>query len=416
MSRKERDWLKVLTRVVKRELQLKEAAFLMAVSYRQCLRRLSRFKAEGDVGLLHRGRGRSNRRIDAEKKRAILEVYEKRYSGFGPTLAAEKLLEREKLKVGAETLRRWLIKSGKWTRRRKRKSHRSWRPRKEHFGEMVQMDGSKHEWFGKKKPSCFLMNMVDDATGITMSMLSPEETTVAAMELLWAWIERYGMPASLYTDRKTVYVPEEKVVERAKLTGESPFTQFGRACNQLGIKIIKAYSPQAKGRVERSNGLYQDRLVKELQLEGITDIATANRYLAGGYQDKLNEKFAVKPARKANFHRSGKGYVLSAILCIQEDRDLTADWIVRFENSFYQLKPQSRKPPTVRKVKVCRYLDGELHFCYRGKNLAYTRIEARKTREKVPTKKTSQKAKSQWVPPSSHPWRRSSKPIPHNRG
>ncbi len=196
MSRKERDWLKVLTRVLKRELRLKEAAFLMAVSYRQCLRRLSRFKAEGDAGLLHRGRGRSNRRIDAEKKRVILEVYEKRYSGFGPTLAAEKLLEREKLKVGAETLRRWLIKSGKWTRRRKRKSHRSWRPRKEHFGEMVQMDGSKHEWFGKKKPSYFLMSMVDDATGITMSMLSTEETTVAAMELLLAWIERYGIPVS----------------------------------------------------------------------------------------------------------------------------------------------------------------------------------------------------------------------------
>jgi hypothetical protein len=416
MSRKERDWLKVLIRVVKRELRLKEAAFLMSVSYRQCLRRLSRFKAEGDAGLIHRGRGRSNRRIDEEKKRAILKIYETRYAGFGPTLAAEKLWEREKLKVGAETLRRWLIRAGKWTKRRKRKCHRSWRPRREHFGEMVQMDGSKHEWFGEKKPSCFLMSMVDDATGVTMSLLSPEETTVAAMQLLWKWIERYGIPASLYTDRKTVYVPAEKVTERAKWTGESPFTQFGRACNQLGIKIIKAYSPQAKGRIERSNGLYQDRLVKELRLEGITDIAIANRYLAGGYQDKLNEKFAIKPAKNADFHRNAKGYVLSAILCTEEDRSLTADWIVRFENSFYQLKPQSRKPPTVSKVKVRRYLDGELHFCYRGKNLAYTKIEGRETRVKVPPQKTSQRAKSQWIPPEGHPWRRSYKTIPHHRG
>jgi len=414
MSRKERDWLRVLVRVVKRELLVKEAAFLMSASYRQCLRRLKRFKSEGDAGLLHRGRGQSNRRIDEEKKQAMLMTYQTRYSGFGPTLAAEKLWENEKLKVGAETLRRWLIEAGLWTRRRKRKCHRSWRPRREHFGEMVQMDGSKHKWFGEERTSCFLMSMVDDATGVTMSLLSEEETTVAAMHLLWKWIERYGIPASLYTDRKTVYVPDEKVIERARWSGQSAFTQFGRACDQLGIQLIKAYSPQAKGRIERSNGLYQDRLVKELRLEAITDIEKANRCIAGGFQDKLNEKFAVKPAKKANFHRSAKGYALSDILSTQEDRALTADWIVRFENGFYQLRPQSRKPPTVSKVKVRRYLNGELHFCYRGKNLAYTKIEGRAPRVKQATEKLGRAPR--WTPPANHPWRRSYKTIPHNRG
>ncbi len=417
MSRKERDWMRVAARVVKGELLLKEAAFLMSVSYRQCLRRLKRYRAEGDKGLLHRGRGRSNRRIEEESKQAILKAYQTQYAGFGPTLAAEKLWEREKLKVGAETLRRWLIKAGLWTRRRKRKSHRTWRQRREHFGELVQMDGSKHRWFGEAGPSCFLMSMVDDATGITMSLLSQEETTAAAMELLWKWIERYGIPASLYTDRKNVYVPDEKVLEEARLTGQSAFTQFGRACNDLRIKIIKAYSPQAKGRIERSNGLYQDRLVKELRLESITDIETANRYLATGYQNKLNQKFAVKPAKSADFHRSAKGYNLKEIFSIQQKRSLTRDWIVRFENGFYQLRSRSRRPPTTRTVKVQRYLNGELHFSYRGASLPYTKIEVRQVRVKPsPQKKASKAPKTRWSPPPTHPWRRSYKTIPHTRG
>lgn len=405
MSRKERDWSHVLSRAVRGELSLKEAAFLMSVSYRQCLRRMKRFRGEGDEGLLHRGRGRSNRRISEEKKQTILAIYETRYAGFGPTLAAEKLLENEKLKIGVETLRRWLMKSGLWTRRRKRKTHRSWRPRREHFGELVQMDGSKHKWFGEEQPSCFLMSMVDDATGVTMSLLSQEETTLAAMELLWKWIERYGIPSSLYTDRKTVYVPDEKVVEKAKWTGEEALTQFGRACNELGVRLIKAYSPQAKGRIERSNGLYQDRLVKELRLMTITDIERANRYIAGGYQDKLNEKFAVAPAEKADFHRSAKGYVLSEIFSIQDERALNEDWIVRYENGFYQLQHKGSVPPTVRRVTVRRYLNGELHFSYRGRNLSYTEIEGLAPRVKSLRCKPPLLPKRRWTPPANHPWR-----------
>ena len=405
MSRKERDWSQVLSRVERGELNVKEAAFLMSVSYRQCLRRIKRFRAEGDAGLLHRGRGRSNRRISEESKQAILTIYETRYAGFGPTLATEKLWENEKLKIGIETLRRWLMKAGLWTRRRKRKSHRSWRPRRSHFGEMVQMDGSKHKWFGEEEPSCFLMNMVDDATGVTMSLLSREETTLAAMELLWKWIDRYGIPASLYTDRKTVYVPDEKVLEKAKWTGEEALTQFGRACNELGITLIKAYSPQAKGRVERSNGLYQDRLVKELRLMSIADIEKANLFIAGGYQDKLNQKFAVAPVKNADFHRSAKGYVLSEIFSIQEKRALTEDWMVRFDNGFYQLQHKGSSSPTLRNVTVRRYLNGELHFSYRGKNLSYTKIEALASRVKSLSSKAASGSKQRWIPPANHPWR-----------
>lgn len=405
MSAKERERLKIFARVKRGELQQKEAAVLCQLEYRYLRRLYQRYCMQGDRGLVHQGRGRpSNRAKTAEFKATVLARYQERYPDFGPTLAAEKLALEGHV-IDHETLRGWLLKAGLWQKRRKRAQHRSWRERRAHFGELVQLDGSHHKWFEERGNKCCLMNMVDDAQGTTQSLLDEEETIFAAMGLLWRWIELYGIPQSLYTDKKNVYVVDEKTRERAADSGEEVFTQFGRACRQLGIKIITAHSPEAKGRVERNHGTYQDRLVKELRLAEISTIAAGNEFLHNGYCAQLNEKFAVAPRSTVDFHRSAKGYDLASIFCLEEERAVTTDWIVRFANQFYQLQPPRKTQVGKGKVCVRRYLNGELHFFYADRDLAYTILAER------PKAKTGFKVKSKnrrcltSVPPANHVWR-----------
>ena len=411
MSGQERERLKIFARVKRGELQQKEAAVLCQLEYRYLRRLYKRYCEQGDRGLVHQGRGRpSNRAKPNELKAAVLARYQERYGDFGPTLAAEKLALDGYL-VDHETLRNWLIKAGLWQKRRQRARHRSWRERRAHFGELVQMDGSHHKWFEERTSKCCLMNMVDDAQGTTLSWLAEEETIFAAMKLLWQWIELYGIPHSLYTDKKNVYVIDEKTREKAADSGEELFTQFGRACRQLGIKIITAHSPEAKGRVERNHGIYQDRLVKEFRLGEINTIAAGNEFLHDGYCAQLNEKFAVAPRSEVDFHRSAKGYDLASIFCIEEERSVSADWIVRFENQFYQLLPLRKRQVAKGKVRVRRYLNGQLHFCYAEQDVAYTLLPERpkaKTVIKVKSKKprsSGTNISEQYVPPTNQAWR-----------
>lgn len=411
MSAQERERLKIFARVKRGELQQKEAAVLCQLEYRYLRRLYKRYGAQGDRGLVHQGRGRpSNRAKPAEFKATVLARYQERYGDFGPTLAAEKLALDGHV-VDHETLRGWLIKAGLWQKRRQRTKHRSWRERRAHFGELVQMDGSHHKWFEERASKCCLMNMVDDAQGTTLSWLAEEETIFAAMKLLWQWIDLYGIPHSLYTDKKNVYVIDEKTREKAADSGEEVFTQFGRACRQLGIKIITAHSPEAKGRVERNHGTYQDRLVKELRLAAINTIAAGNEFLHDGYCAQLNEKFAVAPRSEVDFHRSAKGYDLASIFCIEEERSVSADWIVRFANQFYQLQPLRKRQVAKGKVRVRRYLNGQLHFCYGARDVAYTLLPERpkaKTVVKVKSKKPRPSGTNiieQYVPPSNRAWR-----------
>ena len=408
MSQRERERLKVFERVKRGELRQMEAAEVCGLSYRQTRRLYGRYRELGDRGLVHRGRGRpSNRQYGSEFRQAVLARYQERYPDFGPTLAAEKLA-LDGYALDHETLRGWLLKAKLWRKRRKRAKHRSWRERRAHFGELVQLDGSHHQWFEKRAPKSCLMNMVDDATSTTQSLFAAEETSFAAMELLWQWIERYGIPRALYTDRKNVYVVDEQTRQRAADSGEEALTQFGRACKELGITIIKAYSPEAKGRVERSHGTYQDRLVKELRLAGIETIAASNELLPQFCQ-QLNQKFAVAARAVADYHRSAKGYDLAAIFCYQEERTITADWIVRFENQFYQLEPRRKGQSPRGKIKAQRYLNGELHFRYGQDELAYTLLAARPQ----PASKAKRKKRAQsdsimdkYVPPPTHAWRK----------
>lgn len=407
MSLKERERLKVLSRVESGGLRLVDAAGILGVSYRTVLRSLKRYREKGDAGLTHLGRGRpSNRGAPAAVKEKILARYDERYPDFGPTLAAEKLA-LDGYEVGHETLRRWLIASGRWKKKRRRSKHRSQRDRKMHFGEMVQMDGSHHDWFEGRAGRCCLMNMVDDATSARYAILSEEETTEAAMRALWGWIDRYGIPASVYVDKKTVYVVDEKSRERAKDEGREALTQFGRACKKLGIRIITANSPQAKGRIERGHGIYQDRLVKELRLEETDDIGGANRFLEEWFLADLNERYSVEAAAEADYHRSAEGYDLADIFSIEEERSLTQDWIVRFENRFFQLVPKRKGMSGRGKVMVRRRLDGSLHFVRDGEEFEWSELPARPApKPKEKKRRGSETVMQKYIPPPDHPWRR----------
>jgi len=412
MSRKERDSQVTLERVKRKEIKLVEAAEVLGISYRQCRRRYSRYKTEGAAGLVHRLRGcYSNRALADETRVLIVRLYREIYDGFGPVLFAEKLAKAHEIKVDHETVRRLLIKEGLWQVTRKRKKrHRSWRQRRAHFGEMVQMDGSHHLWFEERGEMCCLMVMIDDATGIRMSLLATGETTDAAMRLLWMWIERYGVPKSLYTDKKNVFVPSEKDQEIARLEGRECSTQFGRACSKLGIEIIRAHSPEAKGRVERSNGVYQDRLVKEMRLKRISNIAEANELLdSGGFDRELNRRFSCQPREKADFHRPAHIYDLPSIFCIQEQRTLSANWTLSFENRIYQIESESANySPASRKVQVRRYLDGGLHMFYRGSEARFQELNPNKVGEQKKTpagRRSSARAGTAPPPAPNHPWK-----------
>ena len=391
MSEKERIRKTMFDEVKAGRLTLIKASERLELSYRHVIRSYGRFAAQGDAGLVHRNRGRpSNRATVAKDKAAVLKRYAQRYEGFGPTLAAEKLAV-DGYKVDHETLRRWLIADGQWSRRRKRKGYRIRRERKAHFGQLVQMDGSHHQWLGTEGPQCCLMNMVDDATGHTLSLMADQETTAAAMELLWAWCELYGIPQTLYTDKKSVFVTTREPTIEEQLAGEEPQTAFGKACAKLGIEIIPAHSPQAKGRVERNHGVYQDRFVKELALRRITTIDGANKALRNGFIDMLNAKFEKAPTAQPDFHRPLASSInLADVFCIEDYRIVQNDWTVRYENDHYQILEDNRPLPRPKdKIVIRTRLDGSVHLLYHDRPLQYRKL----TRAQL-TQKTGLKAKS----------------------
>jgi len=340
----------------------------------------------------------------------VLQRYEARYQSFelGPTLLAEKLAT-EGLVVDHETLRRWLLAKGYWTKRRKRAAHRSRRTRRGHFGELVQMDGSHHCWFGADRPKACLMELVDDATGTTLAFMAQEETTEAAMRVLWQWIERYGVPQALYTDRKNVYVTDREPTLAEQLAGEAPLTIFGKACKKLGIEIIPANSPQAKGRVERKHGVLQDRFVKELALAGVKTIASANRVVQNGFMQTLNAKFGQAPLESQDFHRPVAASVdLADIFCVEEERTLANDWTIRQDNRYYQITCNNKPLPKPKdKLLMRRRLNGELVILYRGRPLQFEALTPRQYDKTAPKPRPPVPEKNKTRSPKKEPPRRS---------
>ncbi len=418
MSRKELKRKSVLELAQNKHITLREASRRMKLGYRQTLRVYARFCSEGDAGLVHRNRGkRSNRAHPESFRQKIVSRYRKRYKqhDLGPTLAAEKLAD-EGLEVDHETLRRWLLEAGDWQKQRKRKIHRTRRQRRSHFGELVQMDGSHHNWFGSDHGKTCLMNMVDDATGRTMGLMDHQETTEAAMFLLWRWVDKYGIPLALYTDKKNVYLPTRKPTVKELLAEQEPKTAFGRACEKLEIEIIAAHSPQAKGRVERSNGTYQDRFVKELALRGITTCNTADKLLQNGFCENLNTKFAVKPLEEEDYHRPvPKWLKLEDVFCFDDQRVVQNDWTIRYNGNFYQILKENRPLPRPKdKVLVRTRLDGSEDLIFKDKALEFCRITTNELRDRTykhnakrpalrPGVSMPQKAHK---PAADHPWKK----------
>jgi len=342
------------------QLLLVDAGRLMRVSYRQAKRLWKRYREEGAAGLQHRSAGRvSNRAHDAGMRRKALRLVREKYGGavgerFGPTLAAEHLASEDGLQIDAETLRRWMLAEGLWSRERKRRGHRRRRERKEHFGELVQMDGSFHAWLEERGPQGCLIDMVDDATNTTWAQLGEQETIWAVADALRAWIERYGVPLALYVDWKNLY--KRAATPKERLRGEEPITQFGRMCAKLGIALIAAHSPQAKGRVERVHGTHQDRLVKKLRRRGICSHQGANVYPRKDYLPEHNERFARRPARAENYHwRAPRGAELDRIFRLESERVVSQDGVVRYANRYFQLGAQVR---AASKVLVCEGRQG----------------------------------------------------------
>jgi transposase len=370
MSQPERDVLKVMGPVLTGERTQAEAARLLKKSVRQIRRIQRRLEAEGDQGVIHRLRGQpSNHQSDEAFRKEVIAVYQADYSDFGPTLAAEKLAERQ-LGVSSESLRRWLLAEGLWTPKRRRNPHRSRRARRECFGEMIQADGSEHDWTEGRGETMELLVMIDDATNRIEARFYPGERLVCYFDLLDRYLKRHGRPLAFYADRSTIFQPKEKSLK-------ADDTQFGRALRELDVELIAAYSPQAKGRVERFFGYAQDRWVKEMRLAGVQTIAEANALIETKLQPEYNRRF-TKPAHSPNdAHRPlGPKQNPSAILSVQTKRVVSNDYVVRFQNRFYQLHKPARPGLRGGQVIVEERLDGTLAIRFKNSYLDYHEIEA----------------------------------------
>lgn len=399
-SQRELKRLHIIQKVLEGGITQRDASEVLILSDRQIRRLVKRVKIEGEKGLIHRSRGRpSNRRISQKIKEKVLKLYRTQYEGFGPTLAAEKLGERDSIAINDETLRVWLIESGDWKKSRKRRAYRQWRERKQYRGEMIQMDGSHHDWFEGRGPQCVFMGYIDDATGTVFGRFYPYEGTMPAMDSFRRYIKRYGLPMSIYLDKHTTYKSPSKPSFEDEVNGTKPLSEFERALKELGVQVIHANSPQAKGRIERCFGTLQDRLVKEMRLQGIQDTEEANRFLAY-YLPIYNRRFPVKPLGKDNLHRKiPKGLNLDSIFCMKTERALRNDFTVAHNKKLYQIEEKIRAS----KVVVQDRLDGSVVITYKEIPLTFREITTRPVKEKKQPlpfvhRKTS-------TPPKHHAWR-----------
>lgn len=407
MRREEVQRLQLVQKVLKGEVTQAVVAEALGMSDRQVRRIVKRVKAEGDSGIMHRLRGKaSNRKYEDGFKERVIGIYRRKYAGFGPLLASEKLEEHDKIAVSDETLRKWLIGEGLWQKKRRGRHHRQWRERKGRLGEMVQMDGSHHDWFEGRGPRCVLMGYIDDATGRVYGRFGEYEGTIPVMESFGCYIRKYGIPSSVYLDRHSTYKQSKgKLTIEEELAGTELLSEFERACQELGVKVIHAHSPQAKGRIERLFRTFQDRVIKEMRLRGIKTIEEANTFLKG-YLPFYNRRFSVIAREKGDMHRHvPQGIRLERVLCIKTRRALRNDFTVAHNKKLYQIIDEIKAA----KVTVEERLDGTLKIYHNDQRLQYTEIEHRPYRPLKPKHKDKHYAHAgkQWKPPADHPWRHS---------
>jgi transposase len=382
MSRKERERLVIFNQIKLKQMDRRGAAELLGVSLRQLQRLYPRWIREGDGGLIHRSRGkRSPRHWDTADRDRALSLVRESYRGFGPTLLSEKLGQLHGIWASHDTIRRWLLEAGLLEKTRRGRRSRCRRQRKRRFGEMVQMDGSPHAWLEDRSGPFVLMTVIDDATGRRRGRFFPAETMEAAMQAFGMWCQRFGVPVSLYVDRHGIYRADRDPTAEELRSGKRPVTQFGRAMKEMDVELILARSPQAKGRVERSNGLLQDRLVKELRLAGVKSLEEANRWLeASHYWDTLDEKFAVEAAEETDAHRP-LVVRLEDVMCIKEKRSVGLDGCVQWSGRVLQMEDSTR----LKRVEVWERLDGSVELLGDGRRLHYREIS-------LATRRLNQKA------------------------
>lgn len=399
MSQRDRTRLHVIHKAIEGLLKQKEAAEMLLLSSRHIRRLIKKVREEGDWGIIHKSRGKpSNSSLPKKIKDKAIKSYREKLKGFGPTLASEKLLELEGIEVNDETLRNWLIETGDWEKLRKSRKHRQWRPRKHYFGEMIQIDGSHHDWFEGRGPECVLMGYIDDATGKVYARFYEYEGIIPAMDSFKRYVKRYGIPVSIYLDKHTTY----KSPKKTAFIGydEEPLSQFERAMKELGVEVKHAHSPQAKGRIERLFRTFQDRVVKEMRLKGIKTIEEANKFLKR-YLPLYNKKFAVKPKEKKDIHRDiPKGMNLNSILCIKTERILRNDFTVAHSGKLFQIQDKIK----VGKVIVEERINGTMAITHNDTFLKFKEITERPERQKTMPCRGIKKKQSKL--PADHPWRK----------
>jgi transposase len=400
MRSKEARRLHLIEQVIEKRLTQKQAAEHLGLSDRQIRRLTKRLLEEGERGLCHRSRGRpSNRRIDPKRKEKIMVLYSERYAGFGPTLAAEKLSERDGITLSDETLRLWLKQAQVSYPSRKKRPHRRWRERRGQLGELLQMDGSHHDWLEGRGPWCVLMAYIDDATSRVYARFYEYEGSYPAMDSFRRYIRRYGVPLGIYFDKHSTYKSTAKQTTEEQLLDVEPMSQFQRSLAELAVEVIHADSPQAKGRIERLFRTFQDRLIKEMRLEKIASIEEANRFLER-YLPIYNRRFGVVPAKPGDLHRAAPpARELDRILCIKSERVLRKDWTISYEGKLYQIQENLR----AEKICVEERLDGSLHLSHQGRSLRYTEILSRPLKVQPPSHRNQTPKSSK--PAADHPWR-----------
>lgn len=393
--------LGVIQQAIEGNITEEEAANILDISVRQVRRLKKKVREEGVIGLAHKNRGKeSNRAIEEKRKQKIIKICQSKYEGFGPTLASEKLFEIEKEEVNAETLRLWFIDEGIEYKKRKTKKHRAWRERRASYGKMVQMDGSHHKWFENRGPKCVLIGHIDDATGKMYGNFYEYEGTKPFMESFKKYVKKNGIPQQVYLDMHTTYKSPKKASIEDELNNQRSLTQVGRALKELGVDIIYARSPQAKGRIERSFETHQDRLVKELRLVGIDNIKDANKFLHSYYWPKHNRKFAVKAKDKVDVHMEvPKGIDLNRVFSIKNRASLRNDFTVQYEKKFYQIL----EPIRAEKVVIEERLNGKIYVYHKDKQLKY-KVIAKKPQEKKRIK-VARRRKKVYIPPKEHPFK-----------
>lgn len=401
MRRKELRRLHVIQKVLDKGIKQVEAAEILILSKRQVKRIVKRVREEGEAGIIHRLRGRrSSNAIDEKKKIEAKGICKRKYEDFGPTLASEKLFENEKIQISKETVRQWMIEEGLWIVKRKRRKHRRWRERKPYYGQMTQMDGSHHDWLEERGPKLVLMGYIDDATNKVHAQFYAYEGTIPALDSFKKYVKKNGFPQSVYLDKHSTYKSQAKPTIEDELKNAGPESQFERALRELGVEVLHANSPQAKGRIERLFKTFQDRLVKELRLCGAKTLEEANQCL-DEYLPKYNKKFMVEAREKGNLHRDvPKGLNLDEILCIKKGHPLRNDFTIVHDKKLYQVLDKT----AARKVEVQERVNGQMLIIYKGERLKYKEIDTRPNKVVEQVKKVT--IRKRYVPPANAPWRR----------